>query len=353
MSSPSTSRTDFFDTLVSVTESFLTWKRQRRLKRRQKQKQKNWVVDWVEAFVWAACVVLLINQYFFQAYEIPSGSMEKTLLVHDRIFVNKFIYGPELLPGLGKLPGLTNPKRGDIIIFENPSYISPVYSWGPAWVTAYDIAQRLLYMMTLSLVDIDKNPDGTPKAHFLVKRAVGYSGDIVRFRDGNAWFQPAGTQKWYSENELKKWTGLEYGNHRVSQDIQNRYYSLLRRYAKVVAYQSIGLPIDKADQGVVDQYNAFMRDAMENKASFIYDPFELDRLEARTEMEFYPDVPEVVSSWQKSENGTYIPLGYILPLGDNRDNSKDGRYFGPVPEAKILGQAAFRYWPIARLGVIK
>jgi signal peptidase I len=41
--------------------------------------------------------------------------------------------------------------------------------------------------------------------------------------------------------------------------------------------------------------------------------------------------------------GWYVPKGRMLPLGDNRDNSRDGRYFGPVPETKILGQAVFKY----------
>ena len=51
--------------------------------------------------------------------------------------------------------------------------------------------------------------------------------------------------------------------------------------------------------------------------------------------------------------GWYVPEGRILPLGDNRDNSRDGRYFGPVREAKILGQGAVIYWPLPRLGPIR
>ncbi|MDR2499519.1 MAG: S26 family signal peptidase, partial [Treponema sp.] len=122
----------FFTGLQHVTESFLTRRRAQRRIKKEKQRAKNPVVDWLEAFIWAAGVVLLINQYLFQAYQIPSGSMIDTLMgglgkqgiPDDRIFVNKLIYGPELLPGVGKLPSPVRPEREDVIIFENPEYFS-------------------------------------------------------------------------------------------------------------------------------------------------------------------------------------------------------------------------------------
>ena len=48
--------------------------------------------------------------------------------------------------------------------------------------------------------------------------------------------------------------------------------------------------------------------------------------------------------------GIYVPEGYVLPLGDNRDNSRDGRYFGPVSESVINGKVIFRFWPLNRIG---
>ena len=46
----------------------------------------------------------------------------------------------------------------------------------------------------------------------------------------------------------------------------------------------------------------------------------------------------------------YVPEGHVLPLGDNRDNSRDGRYFGPVGEEDINGKVLFRFWPPGRIG---
>jgi signal peptidase I len=51
----------------------------------------------------------------------------------------------------------------------------------------------------------------------------------------------------------------------------------------------------------------------------------------------------------KYKSGIYVPQGSILPLGDNRDNSRDGRYFGPVNQKKINGSVRFRFWPITSM----
>jgi len=330
----------FLNGLVSTTEAYLTWRARRRHERKEKQKQKNVILDWVEAFVWSACVVLLVNQYAFQAYEIPSQSMEYTLLghegAHDRIFVNKFQYGPELLPGLFKLPGLVTPQRGDIIIFENPAYISQ----GPA----FDIAQRLIYMLTLSMVDIDREADGSPKAHFLIKRGVGYSGDVVRWRNGDPEFQLPGTSNFITENELKTRQGLAYGNHREMPEVQTRYYQLLPSASRALVQTTQGLTPAKADLAALDE--------LRNLGLLHGDPFETERQQDKVRLAVNPQTLDVSSTYFKMENGTWIPDGSIFPLGDNRDNSKDGRYFGPIPLKKILGEAAFRYWPLNRAGGI-
>jgi len=337
---------NFLSKIVTGTEAVLTWRARRRWTRKQKQKQKNVILDWVEAFIWSACVVLLVNQYAFQAYEIPSPSMEPTLLghdlpgdhAHDRIFVNKFEYGPELLPGLFKLPGFTVPHRGDIIIFENPEYLSQ----GPV----FDIAQRLIYMMTLSLVDIDRNPDGSPKAHFLIKRGVGYSGDTVRWRNGEPSFRLPGTDSWLTESEMKKDQGLTYGQHRNNTDILGQYYALLPAASRARAAQELSQtpsPADAKARDTVDQLKYQYR---------FYDEKEEEHQVLKTMLAAVPQRVALSSVYFQYENGTWIPDGSLLPLGDNRDNSKDGRWFGPVSLSKILGEASIRYWPLGRAGGI-
>ena len=118
----------WYNTLQNTTEAYLTRRKRKKEAVRAKQKAKNPVIDWIEAFIWAAMVVLIINQYAAQAYQIPSGSMKNTLQITDRIFVNKMVYGPELIPGAIKLPGFTKPERDEVIIFESPTYISVSYT---------------------------------------------------------------------------------------------------------------------------------------------------------------------------------------------------------------------------------
>ncbi|MFW6223779.1 MAG: signal peptidase I, partial [Spirochaetota bacterium] len=228
--------------LVGFTERVLTRRKQRRIRKRERQKNKNQILDWIEAFVWAAFVVLLINQYLLQAYQIPSGSMIPTLQLQDRIFVNKLVYGPELLPGIAKLPGFAEPERAEVVIFENPSYISR----GPA----FDILQRVLYMITLSLVDIDRDEFGRPRAHFLIKRAVGVEGDRFRLEKGFMSVKPRGEPEWMSEQEFIELTGADYPVRRM---VDESSYDLHTRAAQAVAYRDLGVLVPDAYAGALEE----------------------------------------------------------------------------------------------------
>ncbi len=315
----------------SFTEGLLTSRKRRKLLRQERQKKKNPVLDWVEAFLWAAGVVLIINQYLFQAYQIPSGSMEKTLLISDRIFVNKLVFGPELLPGIGKLPGFRQPARDNVIIFDNPLYLTR----GPV----FDVAQRILYMLTLSLVDIDRNKEGQPRAHFLIKRAVGVGGDRLRISEGSVWLKPQGMGEWLPEAQFKKLTDAHYVTQRL---LDSQDYVAIHAQAIADAYKTARLTPDptiaKEAQLPVHAYG---------------DQYEWMGVRDRTLYAIYPEQQSVRNDWRQFELGWYIPKGWVFPMGDNRDNSKDGRYFGPVRISSVLGKAMFIYWPIERIGPIR
>ena len=109
--------------------------------------------------------------------------MMDTLLINDRIFVNKVVFGPELLPGMAKVPGFVEPKRGEVIIFENPSYLTrgPLFRHCPAGFV-YDDSFDGRYRQ-------GRNGQAG-KAHFLIKRAVGMEFDRIRQRDGNLEIKP-------------------------------------------------------------------------------------------------------------------------------------------------------------------
>jgi signal peptidase I len=54
----------------------------------------------------------------------------------------------------------------------------------------------------------------------------------------------------------------------------------------------------------------------------------------------------------RHRQGWYISEGRVLPLGDNRDNSRDGRFFGPVRITRVLGKGMIIYWPFRNAGKI-
>ena len=334
------------DGLVQWTEKLLTHRARRIEKKKRKQKARGVVMEWVDAFLWAVMVVLLLNQYLLQAYQIPSGSMRDTLIggkdpytaqrsSSDRIFVDKLTFGPELLPGVAKLPGFRESRRGEVIIFENPEFESPSLP--------YEIAQRVLYMVTLSLLDLNRH--GGEIAHqFLIKRQAAQDGDRVVFKRGELSFTPRGESRLIPEDEFKEYVALEYGNHLL---LDEGYYDKLDATIRTVRYERAGLPVDRnlADRAAENWVSPLKKTVL--------DLYEEKRLDSAVLRGMYPQNEGISSEEAVYERGIYVPEGWVLPLGDNRSDSLDGRYFGPVPSRKILGRALFIYWPLPRFGGIK
>lgn len=75
----------------------------------------------------AVLVALFIRWGFFEAYVIPSGSMLPSLLIHDHIFVNKFIYGLRVPFTEDFFVKFKEPKRGDVIVFKFPKEMSTYF----------------------------------------------------------------------------------------------------------------------------------------------------------------------------------------------------------------------------------
>jgi signal peptidase I len=78
------------------------------------------VKDYVGSILLAVLIALFIRTFIVQAFKIPSGSMEPTLLVGDHILVNKFIYGIGIPLTDKKVFEYERPQRGDVIVFPFP-----------------------------------------------------------------------------------------------------------------------------------------------------------------------------------------------------------------------------------------
>jgi signal peptidase I len=108
----------------------------------------------------AIAIAIAIRAFVIEPFRIPSGSMLPTLLIGDHLFVNKFIYGIKVPFSDIRLPGLSDPERGDVVVFS-------VAREGNAIIPA------------------DKRPE--LKRDDFVKRIVGLPGDRVDVRGGRVY----------------------------------------------------------------------------------------------------------------------------------------------------------------------
>ncbi len=105
-----------------------------------------WALDWTKSIAVALVVWFLLSSFVVKAFHVTSGSMERTLLVGDFLYVHKLLYGAE--PPLTKehLPAIREPRVDEIIVVRSP------------------------------IEDLT-----------LLKRLVGLPGDVIAMRDGQLW----------------------------------------------------------------------------------------------------------------------------------------------------------------------
>src|SRR5512137_1399161 len=82
--------------------------------------KKHIVREYAESIIVAVILALIIRTFFVQAFKIPSGSMEDTMLVGDHLLVTKFLYGSKIPFTDTKIFKIRDPQRGDVIVFEYP-----------------------------------------------------------------------------------------------------------------------------------------------------------------------------------------------------------------------------------------
>lgn len=290
-------------------------------------------LGWLDAILFAVVVIFLVNQFLFQFFIIPSPSMLETLLVKDRVMVSKLTYGIEVFPQGPKILDSRIPDRDEIITFYNPQYESK----GPF----FNVISTLIYMVTFSLVNIDVDEQGNMREKLLVKRAGAVAGDTVTFIDGNAYIKLSGTGEYVDESLFREQNGNVTAPHRT---IKNEAYVWYNAMGRLNGLAEEGVTTGNLPRHLVTDYQA-----MDNSESFT-DLYGYNKQTAIGSMMADPTDMEARSTWAKYDIGVYVPEGHVLPLGDNRDNSQDGRYFGPVNADNINGKVVFRIWPLGRIG---
>ena len=181
--------------------------RKKRYAERRKKGFLHGALEWIDALGFAAILVIVINTFVFQLYEIPSESMVPAFLMKDRPFTGKLQAGPRVPLTDWRLPMLRLPGRGDIVTLANPRYPENQS------VNLKKYLSQLVSMVTFTAVNIDKYlPDGSIKADPLVKRVVGIPGERLMMiddvlyskREGDAAFAPVEADKTWASVDLWK-----------------------------------------------------------------------------------------------------------------------------------------------------
>ena len=87
---------------------------------KHRSKLGRWFDSWMRSLGMALVLFLVIRTFLLEAFQIPSGSMERTLLSGDFLFVNKAVYGAQIPGTDARLPAFGTPQRGDVIVFAYP-----------------------------------------------------------------------------------------------------------------------------------------------------------------------------------------------------------------------------------------
>ncbi|WP_212006204.1 signal peptidase I [Chitinophaga sp. HK235] len=359
------------------------------------QKKKSKIREWVDAAIFAIVVATLIRTFIFEAFMIPSGSMERTLLINDYLFVSKISYGPRIpmtplawpftnhtLPFTKRtkafstaiqwpymrLPGFSHITRNDVIVFNYPCGDTALYdnSGGDA---DYYTMKRNLTPDSLKLFYGDPVYRPVDKRETWIKRCVGISGDTIQVIDGQLYVngQPgfippnslSGYQvktrsgKPFEEKEQKK-LSLDPG-YGIGQD-SSRYYTYNFTLDNVKTIREWGDTI-QPDMKTRSRRGIFPGEPYkfpwsEDTFGPVYVPKKGASVQLDTcVLPFYRRIIETYENNKLVVKGDRIfingleatsytfKMNYYWMMGDNRHESVDSRFWGFVPEDHLIGKA--------------
>ena len=236
-------------------------------KQRAAEAKDPWWVEYGASFFPVILLVFVLRSFMIEPFKIPSGSMIPTLQVGDFILVNKFTYGIRLPVINKKIIDISQPQRGDVMVFRYPEDPSLDY----------------------------------------IKRVVGIPGDKVAY-----------------QNKRLSINGKPVETTRIDDYLHpERLYYSKQFVEKADGFEHRTLNDDDAP--------GFISDASQfpNRNNCLYN-----------------NVGVICT----------VPAGHYFMMGDNRDNSRDSRYWGFVPEENIVGKAFFiwlNFSDLKRIGSFK
>lgn len=201
-----------FDHHITRKVKWLFWK-----KDYKEGEKHNALLEWLDAVIFAVVFVTFLNIFFFQAFKIPSSSMESTLFTGDHLFVSKLTFGPKLpqtpltVPfthnviggkesystlirqDYKRLKGFRNVRRGDCIVFNFPNG-DTVLTKAPA-DDYYALCRTAGKDFVIRNYGPVKVRPSDKKDHY-VKRCVAVAGDTLEIRNGRVFINSGAQHVW-------------------------------------------------------------------------------------------------------------------------------------------------------------
>ena len=230
------------------------------------------------SLMWLLVLILFVRWAIVEPFKIPSGSMIPTLLIGDHLFVSKMSYDLRLPFTRSSLIKISDPKRGDVIVFRYP---------GP----------------------------GPMNGAFYIKRIIGLPGDTLEIRGGVPYLDGiAYQQSPLTGEDAAKIPAFKYWDENLllEEEVPGA------RYKKHFA-QRYGRALSRVAEG------AQRIEALTGKPCIPFEKFELP----------------IELQYQRANQlcSFTVPEGQYFVMGDNRDDSQDGRFFGFVERKEIMGRA--------------
>jgi signal peptidase I len=267
-------------------------------------------------------VFLLIRPLLVQTFYIPSLSMYPTLLKNDQILVNKLVYR------------ISEPKRHDVVVFKAPLAATPEIERQ---------AKQEADERNLTGADREQYINNRTKSleKDFIKRVIGVPGDIVYITKAYVLIDNAE----YNREGLKTLLPASGGITSVK---LLKDGVLVDDHKITIQEISAGKTKIKIFPGTVYVNGKPLKEPYIAEDTDLQYPY-FNGLGGQRTLD--SDQKYVVD--YKGHKAIKIPLGKLLVMGDNRNNSNDARFWGLLDRDRVLGKAMFIFWPLNRMRVVR